>query len=107
MRLHPRTLPVQRAGRDLDERLWNRAVEQNLDYDEALHDAASYLTATLAGGGEPGGEIAAIVDEVQAEHHLTAVELARALLAHMETLTRYMLRMERHPDDPDRKADEA
>jgi hypothetical protein len=39
-------------------------------------------------------------------HDLTYVEAVRSLLAITETITKYQLRMERHPDDPERKADE-
>jgi hypothetical protein len=66
LRLHPRTMPVQRA--------------------EA---AVAMAVATL-----------------QREWGLTDVEMLRALLAVQQGITRHMLRAERHPDDPERKADE-
>jgi hypothetical protein len=43
----------------------------------------------------------------QEEYDLTDIELLRILIAAQQSVTRYMLRAERHPDDPDRKADEA
>lgn len=42
----------------------------------------------------------------QGEHDLTDIEMARALTGQLERLLKYALRRERHPDDPDRKADE-
>ena len=44
--------------------------------------------------------------EFQVEHDLTYVEMAGLLLERQQTLVKYMLRDERHPDDPERKADE-
>jgi hypothetical protein len=66
VRLHPRTLPVQRAG---------NAIRSELD-------------------------------RLQQEHDLTDIEMLRILLDHQHNLTKYMLRAERHPEDPERKADE-
>jgi hypothetical protein len=44
--------------------------------------------------------------EFQEEYALTDLELLRALIDAQQTVTKYMLRAERHPDDPERKADE-
>lgn len=66
LRLHPRTMQVQRA------------------------DAA--LGMTLA--------------KFQGEHDLTNIEMARILSGQLDSVLKYALRAERHPDDPDRKADE-
>lgn len=43
---------------------------------------------------------------IQAEHDLTDVEMARVLLHHLEIITKYQLRQERHPGTEDVKADE-
>ncbi len=67
MRLHERTMPVQRAS---------NAIRSELT-------------------------------RLQDEHDLTDVEMLRILIEHQQTITKYMLRAERHPDDPERKADEA
>lgn len=47
------------------------------------------------------------LDRLQEEHDLTDIEMLRILIEHQQTITKYMLRAERHPDDPERKADEA
>ena len=66
LRLHPRTMQVQRSEAEL------------------------------------GTTLAAF----QYEHDLTDAEMARALAAQLDRVLKYVLRRERHPDDPDRKADE-
>jgi hypothetical protein len=43
----------------------------------------------------------------QREHDLTDVEMAKALAGQVDRVLKYVLRRERHPDDPDQKADEA
>ena len=43
----------------------------------------------------------------QEEHDLTNVEMLQALTEAQQVVLKYMLREERHPGDPDRKADEA
>lgn len=40
------------------------------------------------------------------DHNLTYVEAVRCLLEVTQGITKYQLRQERHPDDPDAKADE-
>ncbi|GGM27867.1 hypothetical protein GCM10011608_10870 [Micromonospora sonchi] len=65
MRLHARTMPVQRAS----------------------------------------NAIRAELGRLQDEYDLTDVEMLRVLIEHQQSITKYMLRAERHPDDPDRKAD--
>lgn len=45
--------------------------------------------------------------ELQQEHDLTDVEMLQILHLAQLSILKYMLRAERHPDDPDRKADEA
>ncbi|WP_341719844.1 hypothetical protein QQG74_09160 [Micromonospora sp. FIMYZ51] len=66
MRLHARTMPVQRAS----------------------------------------NAIRAELDRLQDEHDLTDIEMLRVLIEHQQNITKYMLRAERHPNDPERKADE-
>ena len=66
LRLHPRTMPVQKA--------------------EAAIKMAIFT--------------------LQREWGLTDIEMLRVLLESSQGITRYMLRAERHPDDPEAKADE-
>jgi hypothetical protein len=51
-------------------------------------------------------EIRTELDRLQEEHDLSDIEMLRVLLDHQQNITKYMLRDERHPDDPERKADE-
>jgi hypothetical protein len=67
LRLHPRTMPVQKAE----------------------------------------GHFKRYVHEFQDEYDLTDIEMLRALIDAQQSITKYMLRAERHPDNPDQKADEA
>jgi hypothetical protein len=45
--------------------------------------------------------------EMQDQHGLTDVEMLQALASHQQSMLKYMLRAERHPEDPDKRADEA
>lgn len=47
------------------------------------------------------------LEKLQARYGLTDVEVLRILNHHQDTITKYMLRTERHPDDPSKKAGEA
>jgi hypothetical protein len=67
LRLHPRTMPVQRAE----------------------------------------VEIRAQLLDLQEEYDLTDIEMLRILISAQQSITKYMLRAERHPGNPDMKADEA
>jgi hypothetical protein len=44
--------------------------------------------------------------EMQEEYDLTDVEMMRVLIGAQQGISKYMLRAERHPGDPERKADE-
>ena len=66
LRLHPRTMPVQRAYAELGELLL----------------------------------------EWETRHELTPIEAAMGMTEQLQRLLKYELRGERHPDDPDHKADE-
>jgi hypothetical protein len=52
-------------------------------------------------------EIRRALDDAQERHGLTDVEMLRVLFEHQTTISKYLLRDERHPGEPDRKADEA
>lgn len=51
-------------------------------------------------------ELGVTLARFQREHDLTDVEMARALTGQLDRVLKYVLRRERHPDNPDRKADE-
>jgi hypothetical protein len=46
------------------------------------------------------------VFEFQQQSDLTDIEMLQILIECQRSITKYMLRAERHPDDPERKADE-
>lgn len=50
--------------------------------------------------------IARKLDEMQIEYDLTEIELLQAITEHSARILKYMLRAERHPENPDIKADE-
>jgi hypothetical protein len=52
-------------------------------------------------------ELRGLLIDFQGRHDLTNVEMLRILIDEMQSITKYMLRAERHPNDPDAKADEA
>ena len=51
-------------------------------------------------------DIAVKLNALQREHGLTTVEMLQAVNTWQGTVLKYMLRAERHPDDPDKGADE-
>ena len=52
-------------------------------------------------------ELTDVLLAFEKEHDLTDVEMLRALQLYEYRLSRRLLRAERHPGEPDRKADEA
>lgn len=53
------------------------------------------------------GEIRTTLWRLQDEHGLTYVEMLRVVNDHAQDITKYLLREERHPGDPDHKDDES
>ncbi len=54
-----------------------------------------------------GYEITDAVLKLSVKHDLTYVELLQVLTGLVQDSLKYMLRAERHPNDPDKKGDEA
>lgn len=121
VRLHPRTLPVQRAEIELRTKLWDIVEELGLGYAEMTIAVAS-VQADVArridlilqpDGFNPWAvisgysQVSSAVAVAQMKFGLAQVETLAALADFQGRLAKYMLRAERHPDDPDRKADEA
>ncbi len=52
-------------------------------------------------------DISDAVIEASEEHNLTSGEIVSILAALTSDYTKYILRSERHPNEPDKKADEA
>lgn len=50
--------------------------------------------------------ISEALSKLQEEHELTDIEMLQALSQHQDTMLKYMLRAERHPDNPEKRADE-
>ncbi len=53
------------------------------------------------------GEVKSAVTAILEKHSLTLVEMIGILARELESLTRYVIRGERHPGDPTKKGDEA
>jgi hypothetical protein len=54
-----------------------------------------------------GAELFGVLEDFQSVHDLTDVEMLRLLHEHGHLLTKRLLRAERHPRQPGKKADEA
>jgi hypothetical protein len=121
VRLHKRTLPVQRAEVEMRSRFWDIVEELDLGYAEMTIAVAS-VQADVARRidliSQPDGyhpwasipgytQVSSAVSVAQMQFGLTDIETLAALADFQGHLAKYMLRAERHPDDPDRKADEA
>jgi hypothetical protein len=52
-------------------------------------------------------ELRLLLIKFQAEYDLTDIEMTGILVYAAADVNKYALRRERHPDDPDKKADEA
>ncbi len=48
-----------------------------------------------------------VVDKLKTDRKLTDIELYRIVLTHAQRTSTYLLRYERHPHNPNKKADEA
>jgi hypothetical protein len=121
VRLHERTLPVQRAENELRAKLWSIVKEFDLGYAEMMTvvasvqaDVARCVESSSSRDGHrlqmsiPGySQVSAAVAVAQMHYGLTDVEALVALVDFQGRLVKYMLRAERYPDEPDRKADEA
>lgn len=121
MRLHERTLPVQRAEIELRGKLWDIVEELDLGYAEMTVAVAS-VQADVARRidliSQPDGlnpwasipgysQVSHAVAVAQTQFGLTDVEALSALADFQGRLAKYMLRAERHPGHPERKAEEA
>lgn len=53
-----------------------------------------------------GNEIGAAIIEIVQKYEITEAELVRILLSETLSWHKYILREERHPGDPEKKADE-
>lgn len=54
-----------------------------------------------------GAELRAVLHDFQLDRDLSDIEMLRLLCEHIDRLLKVMLRSERHPDDPEKEADEA
>lgn len=116
VRLHKRTMLVQRASIDMMGALWKVQDDGGLGYAEAMVATATAqvnvarlsvgLTPVPAGdSGCP--DVLNVVAKVRQQYGLTDIEVMKLLAEHQERITTYMLRTERHPNDPEARADEA
>jgi hypothetical protein len=51
-------------------------------------------------------ELTAFISQLGRKYHLTSIELLQILATRSQNELKYMLRSERHPNDPSKKADE-
>lgn len=115
VRLHERTLPVQRSEIELRSKFWDIVEELDLGYAEMTvvvaavqADVARRIDEQLPQAGPDGySQVASAVAVAKMQFGLTDVEILGVLADFQGRLAKYMLRAERHPDEPDRKADEA
>lgn len=82
-----------------------RGLHHEEDVADALADTLSTKPKSRLGGilHEFANELCAI----RAKHGLTYGELFSILGAHIALLAKYLIRVERHPDDPTKRGDEA
>ncbi len=114
-RRHPRAADVQRATWEVHGVLgrWRVAnTTSDVEVLIALTAVQSDVVRALAGEPSTGavgpyGGLAVELMQVQEQHGMTPVELLQALLLFGVEMSKYLLRLERHPDDPGKPADEA
>lgn len=112
---HPRAADVQRGTWEVHGVLgkWRVAhTDSDVEMLLALTAIQSDVLRTIAGEPSTGavgpyGGLAVDLMRVQEEHGLTPVELLQALLLFGLDMSKYLLRLERHPNDPDKRAGEA
>lgn len=51
-------------------------------------------------------DLSKFIQELYKKHDLTLVEMVKILTSEIDNCLRSMLRIERHPEDPNKKADE-
>ena len=56
---------------------------------------------------EAGNEMRSVLDDIIKKHDLSSIEFLQILNEVAATELKYMLREERHPEDPDKPADQA
>jgi len=111
-RLHEREVPTKAGGLALEDDLWKLIDVLDLGSQEVLLLLADYETALLRESlglppvsDRPEGfeQVAEIVYKVRYDQRflLTDVETMQAIHMMGAGLLKYMLGVERHPDDPD------
>jgi hypothetical protein len=114
MKLHERTLHVQGATAAIGLALLRWDVQEDWDLNDrilALTQHQLGIARRMAGlpprfpTDYPG--LHDFLDNAQRAHELTDVEMLRVVVGEVYALSKYALRQERHPDDPDARADEA
>ncbi len=125
MKLHPRKILVADASCALSRLLFELERDHDLSYSD-LFGLLSERASTLASGAESTAMVRLTATSpprttsqrvrhafieglrpIQAAHTLTYGEWFSLLGNAIADLARYQIRAERHPDDPDKKGDEA
>lgn len=114
MKLHQRTMHVQGATAEIGMALLHWDGQDDLDIHDRLMLLVQYqhdLTRRLVDlpplhRGQLHG-LDDLLDSAQRAHELTNIEMLRLVIGEVYGLTKYLLRQERHPNNPEAKADEA
>jgi len=117
MQIHPRYWIVTEAKCSLDMAIIRIEEKHDLTIEAVLDAVLKIALGTnkverladrkVEDLNEPGKEVLKVVEELEKKHELTPTESFRNLLSPMMNFNTAALRMERHPNDPDKKGDEA
>lgn len=118
MRIHPRYFIVAEAKCSLDMSVLQVEEKYDLTIDAVIGTVLKIAMETnkvedlkdrkeIEGLDKPGGEILSAVMNLEHKHSLTACESLKNLLEVAARQNMYAIRIERHPDDPEKKGDEA
>jgi len=117
MQIHPRYWIVTEAKCTFDiavirvEEKYDLSIEAAIDsllkIAIATNKAEKLADRVVEGLDGPGKEILRALEELERKHELTLAETIRVLLSPVTSFNAASIRIDRHPDNPDRKADEA
>ncbi len=119
LRVHPRYFIVTEAKIALDMAVIRIEEKYDLDIEQVLSILLQIATETnkvptckdraplMRGLAPYEKELLDIVVELEAKHELTTAESIKNLLEAAQNVNKYAIRIDRHPNDPNKKGDEA
>lgn len=118
LRLHPRYFPVAEATNGLALRFLKIEERCKLSMEKVMEILLAIATETNKsenckdrkdpkGLDEAGKELLQELKQTEEKYGLTQGETMRFLLDQAMNMNKYLIRHERHPNDPDKKGDEA